>query len=232
MTKRFVVGLTIAATIALGVMISRSPAIANTLASGAEWARGSGAIGVAAFVIAYVIATVCLVPASVLTVAAGFAYGLGWGVILVAPTAIVAATAAFLVGRLLVRDRVTRRFGDGRRFRAIDRAVETRGAAIVALLRLSPVFPFVVLNYLLSISKVRTRTYVVASAAGMLPGTVLFVYLGSLASTAAEAASGGPGPSAVRLGFLATGLVATIVVVVIVARLARRELARTGATTD
>ena len=96
----------------------------------------------------------------------------------------------------------------------------------------APVFPFVVLNYVLSISKVETRTYIAASAVGMLPGTTLFVYLGSLASTAAEAARGGAGPSGVRLALLAAGLVATVAVVVIVARLARRELARTGATTE
>lgn len=233
MTKKLAVGIAgAAALVAIGVLVLRSPTFANAVASGAEWARGSGAVGVAAFVIAYVIATVFLVPGSVLTIAAGFTYGLGWGVVLVAPTAIFAATAAFLVGRLVVRESVTRRFGDSRRFQAIDAAVEQRGAVIVALLRLSPVFPFVVLNYVLSISKVKTRTYIAASAVGMLPGTTLFVYLGSLASTAAEAARGGAGPSGVRLALLAAGLVATVAVVVIVARLARRELARTGATTE
>lgn len=232
-TTKLVFGIAGAAVIVtLGMLVLRSPAVANAVASGAEWARGSGALGIAVFVIAYVIATVFLVPGSVLTIAAGFTYGLGWGVVLVAPTAIVAATAAFLVGRVLVRERVTRRFGGGRRFRAIDAAVEQRGAVIVALLRLSPVFPFVVLNYVLSISKVKTRTYVAASAIGMLPGTILFVYFGSLASTAAEAAHGGAGPSGVRLALLGAGLAATIAVVAIVARLARRELARTGATTE
>ena len=232
-TKKLAIGIAGAAVIvAIGVLVLRSPTFANAVVSGAEWARGAGAAGIAAFVIAYVIATVFLVPGSVLTVAAGFTYGLGWGVVLVAPTAIVAATAAFLVGRVLVRERVTRRFGGGRRFQAIDAAVEQRGAVIVALLRLSPVFPFVVLNYVLSISKVETRTYIAASAVGMLPGTTLFVYLGSLASTAAEAARGGAGPSGVRLALLAAGLVATVAVVVLVARLARRELARTGATTE
>ena len=229
MRRIFAIGGAVAIA-TLGVLVLRSPAFAEAVSSGAEWARDAGAIGVVAFVLAYVIATVFLVPGSVLTIAAGFTYGLGWGMVLVTPTATVAATAAFLVGRGLVRDRMTRRFGEGRRFRAIDAAVDKRGALIVTLLRLSPVVPFVVLNYLLAISKVRTRPYVAASAVGRLPGTVLFVYLGTLASTAAEAASGGSLPSGLRLGFLAAGLVATIAVVVIVARLARRELARTGAT--
>ncbi len=226
MTRKLVLGVAgVAAVAAIGVLALRSPTFARAVAAGAEWARDAGAAGVVAFVVVYVIATVLLVPASILTLAAGFTYGLGWGVALVLPTATVAATAAFLVGRKVARDRVTRRFEGDRRFQAIDAAIEQRGAVIVALLRLSPVFPFVALNYVLSISKVKTRTYVAASAIGMVPGTTLFVYLGSLASTAAEVASGGAGPSGARLALLVAGLVATVAVVVVVARLARRELA-------
>lgn len=220
------VGVVAVAAIAVAL---RSTAVTDAVAAGTEWARSSGTVGVVVFVAAYVIATVLLIPGSVLTIAAGFTYGLGWGAVLVAPTAIVSATVAFLVGRTLAREGVTRRYGRDRRFQAIDTAIGQRGAIIVALLRLSPVFPFVVLNYVLSLSKVSTRTYVVASALGMLPGTILFVYLGSLAGTAAEAAHGGAGPSTARIALLAAGLVATIAVMVIVARVARRELARTRA---
>lgn len=224
-------GLVLVGTIAVVAiaLVVRSPQSTEAIASATEWARDSGAVGIIAFVGAYVIATVLLLPGSVLTVAAGFTYGLGWGIVLVAPTAVLSATAAFLCGRTLARARVIRRFGANRRFQAIDRAVEQRGAVIVTLLRLSPVFPFVVLNYVLSVSKVKTKTYVVASALGMLPGTTLFVYLGSLAGTAAEAAHGGAGPSTARLVLLTGGLVATIAVVVVIARAARRELARAGA---
>ncbi len=226
MTRKLGLALVGVIAVVAVALALRSPAVAEVVAAGAAWARGSGAVGVVAFVLAYVIATVFMIPGSVLTIAAGFTCGLAWGVALVAPTATLAATIAFLVGRTLARERVIRRLGPDRRFQAIDRAVEHRGAVIVALLRLSPVFPFVVLNYLLSISQVRTRTYVIASALGMLPGTVLYVYLGSLAGTAAA------GPSTARLALLAAGLVATVAVVVIVARAARRELARTGATSE
>lgn len=226
MTRKLVVAAALAIAIA-GIVLARSPTVATTIATAADWARGAGALGVAAFVATYVIATVALLPGSVLTIAAGFTYGLGWGVVLVIPTAVISATVAFVVGRVFARERVTRRFGGGRRFQAIDAAVERRGALVVGLLRLSPVFPFVVLNYLLSITKVNTRAYIAASALGMLPGTFLYVYLGSLAGTATEAASGGGGPGALRFAMLAAGLVATILVVVIVTRLARRELAST-----
>lgn len=230
--KKLGAGLvTLIAAVAIA-LVPRSLALTEAVAAGTQWVHNSGGMGIIGFVATYVIATVLLIPGSVLTVAAGFTYGLGWGVVLVVPTAILSATIAFLVGRTLARDRVTRRFGKARRFQMIDRAVEQRGAAIVTLLRLSPVFPFVVLNYVLSISKIRTKTYVVASALGMLPGTTLFVYLGSLAGTAAEAAHGGAGPSTARLVVLAAGLVATVAVVVIVEGAARRELARRGATAE
>ncbi|MBA2542059.1 MAG: TVP38/TMEM64 family protein [Deltaproteobacteria bacterium] len=231
--KKLVIGIVVAVALAVGgVLIARSPAVAGAIAAAAEWARGAGAIGVIGFVVVYVIATLVLLPVSVLTIAAGFTYGLGWGIALVIPTAIVSASLAFFVGRTLARRAIERRFGGDRRFKAIDAAVEKRGAFVVALLRLSPVFPFVALNYVLSITKVKARTYVAASALGMLPATILYVYLGSLASTAAEAARGGSGTSGTRLALLVAGLVATAVVVVVIAKLARRELSRTGAASS
>lgn len=215
-----------------GALLLRSPPVAHAIAAAAEWARGAGALGVIGFAAGYIIATVLLLPGSVLTIAAGFTYGLGWGVALVVPSSLVAALLAFVIGRTLARDRIERRFGNGRKFKAVGAAVAQRGAFVVALLRLSPVFPFVALNYVLSLTKVKPSTYLAASALGMLPGTVLYVYLGSLASTAAEAASGGRSGGSLQLALLVAGLVATAAVVVIVARLARRELRRAGATAD
>ena len=233
MTKKLAVGGAIALVlVAAGAAVTRSSLVASAVASATGWARGAGPIAAVAFVCAYIVATVLFVPGSILTIAAGFVYGLGWGTLLVVPTSTVASIAAFLVGRTFLRGRIERRFRDAPEFRAIDRAIERRGGLVVALLRLSPVFPFVALNYALSITKVNTGTYVVASALGMLPGTVLYVYLGSVASTAAEAASGGAAPGGLRIALLVAGLVATVLVVVVVARLARRELDRAGATSE
>ncbi len=231
--KKLAIGIAVAIVIiGGGVLLLRSPPVAHAIAAAAEWARGAGMVGVVGFVIVYILATLLFLPGSILTIAAGFTYRLGWGIALVVPTSLVAATLAFSVGRTLARGKIERRFGTGPKFKAIDRAIGQRGAIVVALLRLSPVFPFVVLNYVLSITAVKPWTYVAASAIGMLPGTVLYVYLGSLAGTAAEAASGGAGGVGLRLGLLAAGLVATAVVVVIVAKLARRELGRSGATSN
>ncbi len=191
----------------------------------AERVRGMGAWGPAAFVGGYVAASVAGVPASLLTLAAGAIFGLWAGVLWVFVGATLGASAAFLIGRYLARGAVERRAARDPRFRAIDRAVAADGRRIVFLLRLSPVVPFSVLNYLLGLTRVRFADFVLASA-GMLPGTTLYVYTGKLAGDAAAAAGGaapprGPGYYAV----LALGLAATVVVTTRVTRIARRALA-------
>lgn len=198
--------------------------IAEWTAAVAERARATGATGVLIFGIAYVAATVAFLPGSLLTLAAGFAYGPFWGLLVASPASVTGATAAFLLGRTFLRDWARRKSSASPRMTAIWRAVEREGFKVVLLLRLSPLVPFNVLNYALSLSNVRTGTYVVASAVGMLPGTVFYVYLGSLAPTAAHlstaAETGGTG----RMLLYVAGLVATGAVVVIGARAARRAL--------
>lgn len=190
----------------------------------AEQARDTGAAGVAIFVMAYIVSTVALLPGSILTLAAGFAYGPVWGVAIASPASVAGATAAFLLGRTVLREWAERKIGESARVRAIDAAVARQGFTLVLLLRLSPLFPFNVLNYALSLSRVRLRTYVVASFIGMLPGTALYVYLGSLAPAAAELASGSQRGGATRIVLYAAGLAATVAVVVIGTRAAKRAL--------
>jgi uncharacterized membrane protein YdjX (TVP38/TMEM64 family) len=190
-----------------------------------ETARGLGTLGVVLFFVAYVIGTVAFLPGAPLTLAAGFVYGPVWGLALASPASVAGASTAFLLGRTLLRDWAAAKVGASPRARAIDAAVEREGWKLVLLLRLSPVFPFNVLNYALSLTRVPFGTYVLASFIGMLPGTALYVYLGSLAPAAAQlgpaAAAGGAGRTAVY----AIGLLATVAVVVVATRLARRALA-------
>ena len=190
----------------------------------AERAREAGSVGVAIFFAAYVISTVAAVPGSILTLAAGFAYGPFWGLGLASPASVAGATCAFILGRTLLRDWAARQVGSAPKARAIDAAVEREGFKLVLLLRLSPLFPFNALNYLLSLSKVRLRDYVAASAIGMLPGTALYVYLGSLATTAAELSSVGEGGGGVRTVVHSVGLLATVAVVIVASRAAKRAL--------
>jgi uncharacterized membrane protein YdjX (TVP38/TMEM64 family) len=190
----------------------------------AERARNTGPLGVALFFAAYVVSTVAVLPGSILTLAAGFAYGPVWGVAIASPSSVAGATCAFLLGRTLLRDWAEARVGESARVRAIDAAVGREGFKIVFLLRLSPIIPFNALNYALSLSRVPLRTYVLASFVGMLPGTAMWIYLGSLAPTVAELSSAGSGGGTTRTVLYVTGLAATVAAAVIGARAARRAL--------
>lgn len=186
--------------------------------------RGMGARGVLLFAVVYVVSEVALVPGSLLALAAGFAYGPIGGVLIVSPASVAAATVAFLLGRTLLRGWVTRKASHSPALRALDQAAGRHGLKLILLLRLSPVIPFNLLNYALGASGASIRQYVVASFVGMLPGTFLYVYLGSLATTAANlntAGEAGGTPSVVLSGI---GLAATILVVVLATRWARRAL--------
>jgi uncharacterized membrane protein YdjX (TVP38/TMEM64 family) len=185
---------------------------------------GLGAWAPLAFVLGYILATVALVPGSILTLAAGALFGLWKGVLLAFIAATLGAAAAFLVARHLARDFVHRRLGGDQRVAAIDRAIGDHGRKIVFLLRLSPAFPFNLLNYLLGLTTVRFTDYLIASL-GMLPGTFLYVYYGKVVGDVARLA----GPNPVRgtpayYALLGVGLAATITVVAVVTRAARRTL--------
>lgn len=198
--------------------------VAGWTARLAALARETGTFGVVVFFAAYVVSTVALLPGSILTLAAGFAYGPLWGLAIASPASVTGATCAFLLGRTLLRDWAARKVGGSPRARAIDAAVEREGFKIVLLLRLSPLFPFNLLNYALSLSRVGLGEYVLASFLGMLPATALYVYLGSLAPAAAELSSAAQGGGTTRMVLYVAGLLATVAVVVIGARAARRAL--------
>jgi uncharacterized membrane protein YdjX (TVP38/TMEM64 family) len=188
------------------------------------WAERRGGWGMAVFVAAYALAVVAFVPASVLTLAAGAVYGVTAGVPLVFAGAVLGACAAFLVSRYVAGSWVEQRLASVPRFAAIADAVSANGFMLVFLLRLSPVVPFTLLNYALGITRVRFRAYALASV-GMLPGTVLYVYSGSVAREVANVArADGAAPDTARWLVLGVGLVATAAATVLVTRAARRAL--------
>ncbi len=190
----------------------------------AEWVNGLGVWGPIVFILGYAVAAVAFVPGSLLTMAAGAIFGLAPGVVYVFIAAVLGSSAAFLVSRYLARAAIERRLASNARFAAIDRAVGAQGRKIVFLLRLSPVFPFNLLNYALGLTKVRFADYMAASV-GMLPGTLLYVYYGKLAGDVAALAGGAaPEKDAGYYAVLILGLVATIVVTTLVTRTARRAL--------
>ena len=173
---------------------------------------------------AYVVACVLFVPVSVLTLGAGFLFGVVRGTIAVSVGSVLGATAAFLVGRTLLRGWIEKRIAAYPRFQAIDRAVGEEGFKIVLLVRLSPIFPFNLLNYAFGLTNVRLWQYVLASWIGMLPGTLMYVYLGSALKSLADVAAGAPKGGTLQTVFFVTGLVMTVVATVVVTRVARRAL--------
>ena len=188
--------------------------------------RDLGPWGPALFVVLYVLATVLFLPGFILTLGAGAVFGVVKGAVLVSAAATLGATAAFLLGRYLVRDEVARRLARYPRFSAIDGAVAREGWKIVLLTRLSPAFPFNLLNYAFGLTRVRLRDYVLASWIGMMPGTVMYVYVGSLAGDLAAIGQAERVRTPAEWGLYAMGLLATVAVTVYVTRLARGALDR------
>jgi uncharacterized membrane protein YdjX (TVP38/TMEM64 family) len=185
--------------------------------------EGLGVWGPVALGASYIPSCILMVPGSIISLGAGTLFGVVTGTIAVSIGSTLGAAAAFLVGRTVARRWVEERWGRSPTFRALDQAVAEQGFKVVLLVRLSPVFPFNVLNYAFSLTRVSFRDYALASWIGMFPGTVLYVYLGSSVSTLSDLFAGRPSAGT---GFWVAGLVATVVATAYVTRLARRALGR------
>ncbi len=221
-------GKLIAAAIAVVLILAagRYYNLPGLLASAMTWVAAQGVAGIAAYVVLYVAACLLFLPGSVLTLGAGAVWGVVGGVPIVSVASSLGATAAFLVGRYLARGAVARRTEGNERFKAIDEAVAREGWKIVGLTRLSPVFPFNLLNYAFGLTRVSLRDYFFASWIGMLPGTVMYVYIGSLAGNLAALGAGQSTRTPAQWALYAVGLAATVAVTVYVTRIARAALAK------
>jgi uncharacterized membrane protein YdjX (TVP38/TMEM64 family) len=182
--------------------------------------------------VAYVPAALLFLPGSILTLGAGFAFGVAAGTASVSIGSTAGAALAFLSGRTLARSFIESKVSGNPKFLAIDRAVGREGFKIVLLTRLSPVFPFNLLNYAFGLTKVSFRDYVLASWIGMLPGTLMYVYLGSAVKSLAELAAGNVEGGLGQKALFAVGLVATVVVTTFVTRIAKRALEVSLPVTD
>jgi len=194
-----------------------------------DWVGQMGLAGIFIFIAVYAAATVLLAPGVILTIGAGFAFGLWKGFLAVSAGATLGASLAFLVARFVARDKIEAMARRNTKFQRIDNAIGKQGAKLVFLLRLSPVIPFNLSNYFYGLTAVKFWPYVRASWIGMMPGTFLYVYIGT-AGKAAVAAAGG---EAVKHGwqywtFMSIGLVATIVVTIWVTKIARDALKKTA----
>jgi len=183
-----------------------------------------GPWGPVVFALAYVAAALLLVPGSALTLSAGTLFGVAAGTAVVSAASTAAAALAFLIGRFLAREAVAGKIAGNESFAALDRAMGRDGWKIVALARLSPVFPFTLLNYAFGLTRVQFTHYVLASWLSMLPGTVLYVYLGSLARAGARSGEKTP----LEWTMYAVGLLATLAVTVFITKAAKKAMREKG----
>ncbi|MBK89010.1 MAG: TVP38/TMEM64 family protein [Gammaproteobacteria bacterium] len=189
-----------------------------------DWVDANRSISWLVYIVFYVLATVLVLPGSLLTLAAGFLFGLGYGFAIVSFASTTGATCAFLVGRFLARDWVAAKLQALPRFSALDKAVGEQGAVVVLLTRLSPLFPFSLSNYGFGLTRVKLGHYVLASWLGMIPGTVLYVYLGSIASNLTSIFTGDLADLPASNWLFYLGLVATVVLTIAITRISTRAL--------
>ena len=231
-SKSAVAQLVVLTAIVIGLFLAmRFLPIQQWLRSFNDWVGHMGAAGIFVFILVYAVATVLMAPGSILTIGAGFAFGLWKGFLAVSAGATLGAALAFLVARFIARDKVEAIARRNEKFREIDNAIGKQGAKLIFLLRLSPVIPFNLSNYFYGLTAVKFWPYVLASWIGMIPGTFLYVYIGTASKLAVSAAAGG---EAVKHGWqywtlISFGLAATVVVTIWVTKIARDALRKTEA---
>lgn len=216
----------------LGIAVIVAALVASTqfidlqgiLTNALQWIDNLGPLAAIVFIAIYMVATVLFFPASILTLGAGVVFGVVLGSLYVFIGASIGASLAFLVGRYVARGWVEKQIQGNQRFKAIDQAVAEEGIKIVLLTRLSPVFPFNLLNYAYGLTKVSFKDYVLGTL-GILPGTIMFVYVGSLAQNLATiGAEDVKTPGGVEWAIRIIGFVATVIVTVYVTKIAKKAL--------
>lgn len=202
------------------ISFSPSELLNNTL----SWIQNLDSMAAIAFILIYIIATIAIIPGSILTLGAGAIFGLIWGSVYVLIGAILGETLAFLIGRYLARDWVRQKIAKYQTFQALDRALNRDGLKIILLTRLSPIFPFSLLNYAFGITGISLKDYFIGSI-GMIPMTITYVYTGSLAGNLATISETSQlSDPTFHWIFQIFGLIATVAATWYITRIARQAL--------
>jgi uncharacterized membrane protein YdjX (TVP38/TMEM64 family) len=225
MTAQSVIKIFLATCLVAGLLVAaRYFQLQQLLSTALIWVKTLGYLAPIAFIGIYNLATVLLIPGSILTIGGGAIFGVLWGSIYVLIAATLGATIAFLIGRYLSRKWVIRQLEKYPKFKTIESAVSKEGLKIVFLTRLSPLFPFNLLNYAFGITGVSIGDYILGSI-GMIPGTVLYVYIGSLIGDITLINTGSPPTNPIlQWTIRSIGLVATIGVTIYITRIAKQAL--------
>ncbi len=183
-----------------------------------DWIANQGAWAPTVFILSYIGAAVAFIPGSLLTLSAGALFGVVKGTIIVSLASTSAAAVSFLLGRYTLRTWIQKKLSRNVQFKNIDDAISNEGWKIVFLLRRSPLFPFALLNYGIGLTSIRFWPAIIASWVGMLPGTILYVYLGSLAQVATQETT------TAQKALYAVGLLATLTATILITKIAKRAL--------
>src|SRR4051794_16389975 len=223
MTKQWVKIAALLLVIAAIVVLFRVLPVAMWLKQFQTYVRGLGALGYVVYIAVYAVCVVAFIPASILTLGAGAIFGFIGGTIVVVIGATIGATLAFLLARTVMRKRIEEMTRNNVKFRALDRAIASEGMKIVFLVRLAVVFPFTWVNYAFGLTAIPLWRYVLATFLGIIPATAAFVF----ASSAATKAATGGTSNITKIVYIAGGIIA-IIVSVLIGRIATRAIGRAG----
>jgi uncharacterized membrane protein YdjX (TVP38/TMEM64 family) len=188
------------------------------------WLGGLGVIGAALFAVLIAASSLCLLPASPFIIAASAVFGFSLGLLTSAVGIILGAASGYLLSRLFLRKDLADQLKGRPTFKAIDQAIAEEGWKIVLLLRLCPI-PFGLANYLYGLTAIRFLPYLLTSFLGAVPGMILFSHLGSAGKAGLQAlASGNLNKGVGEIALLVLSVAATIILVILLPRLARRVL--------
>jgi uncharacterized membrane protein YdjX (TVP38/TMEM64 family) len=219
--------LLVSSLVAIAIAAAKQFNVQELLRTSLIWVESLGSFRPIGFIVIYNVATTLFIPGTLLTMTGGVLFGVVWGSVYVAIAATLGATWAFLIGRYLCQDVVGRMIQGNAKFKALDKAVAKEGFKIVLLTRLSPVLPFNLLNYAFGVTQVSLRDYILGSL-GMIPGTMMYVYLGSLVGDLAMLGkldrSISPETQIVQWVIRGVGLMATVAVTIYLAHLAKKAL--------
>lgn len=188
-----------------------------------DWVQKLGPIGFVAFAVAYVIAVVLILPTWILTVSAGVAFGL-WGIPLVVVSATLGAALAFLIARSALRERVRTWAQKKPLLQTLEKATSVEGWKVVGLLRLSPAVPFTLQNYAFGATDIPFWHFVIPTFFGIMPGTALYVYIGTLGQAAANSEN----LRTSQIALFSIGLLATVIVIAVITKKAKLMLGQIG----
>jgi len=182
----------------IGLAIAFNQEFTSAAVSFLKWMRNNPVLGSFVFVLVYFSATVLLLPGSIFTIGAGFVFaqvvgqvgGVFLGTLVVFLGATSGATVAFIIARYILRSTIENKAKNNKKFGIIDKVVELNGLKVTFLLRLAPIVPFNIFNYFMGITSVTLYQYCLAHF-GLLPGTFVYVFLGTTLSSVADASGAG-----------------------------------------